>query len=226
MTTAELLSHLRKLNVQLWADNGQLICNGPKGVLTSALRAELIERKADILTYLRNAASSARFRNSPLQHVSRDGNLPLSFAQQRLWFLDQLEPNSSVYNVPSAIRFKGPLNITALERSFNEIIRRHEVVRTTFSTVEGQPVQNISPSLNLLLTIVDLGHLSESEREAAARRLATEEARRPFDLARGPLLRVTLLRLDDEDHVLLLTMHHIVSDGWSIGVLHRELSFL
>src|SRR5262245_11294765 len=226
MTTAELLSHLRKLNVKLWADNGQLICNGPKGVLTSALRAELIERKADILTYLRNAASSGRFRNSPLQHVSRDGNLPLSFAQERLWFLDQLEPSSPVYNVPSGMRLRGPLNITALERSLNEIVRRHEALRTTFSMVEGQPVQTISPSLNLLLPIMDLGHLPAGERDAEIRRLGAKEARRPFDLARGPLLRVTLLRLDDEDHVLLLTMHHIVSDGWSIGVLHRELSIL
>jgi amino acid adenylation domain-containing protein len=151
---------------------------------------------------------------------------PPSFAQQRLWFINQLEPNSSVYNIPSAIRLEGPLGVTALEQSFNEIIRRHEALRTTFSTVEGEPVQVISPSLTLPLTVLDLGNCPESEREDVARRFAREEARRPFDLARGPLVRMTLVRLGREDHILLFTMHHILSDGWSMGVLHRELSVL
>src|SRR5713226_2349554 len=151
---------------------------------------------------------------------------PPSFGQERLWFLDQLEPGSTVYNVPGALRIKGPLKLAALERSLNEIIRRHEALRTTFSSVEGEPVQIISSSLNLSLPVVDLTDSFNREREDKARRLAGREARRPFDLARGPLLRATLLRLGEEDHVLLLNMHSIVSDGWSMGVLYRELSVL
>src|SRR5439155_14065030 len=158
--------------------------------------------------------------------ISRDEDLPLSFAQQRLWFLDQLEPDSSVYNIFSGLRLKGPLDIGALEQSLTEIVRRHEALRTTFSTVEGQPVQVISPMLRLPLPVMDLSHLPEVEREAEVGRLADEEAQRPFDLCLGPLIRTTLLRLNDEHRVLLLTVHHIASDGWSKGVLFRELSVL
>jgi amino acid adenylation domain-containing protein len=148
---------------------------------------------------------------------------PPSFGQERLWFLDQLQPGSTVYNVSDALRINGPLKVAALERSLNEIIRRHDALRTTFSVVEGKLLQIISSSLNLSLPVVDL---SNREQEDKARRFAGEEARRPFDLARGPLLRATLLRLGEEDHVLLLNMHHIVSDSWSMGVLYRELSVL
>ncbi len=156
----------------------------------------------------------------------RDGDLPLSFAQTRLWFLDQLEPNSSVYNLANGIRLKGTLSVAALEQSLNEIVRRHEALRTCFSMVEGQPIQVISSSVTLSLPVVELMHLSEGEREAEAQRLADEENQRAFDLARGPLLRSKLVRLGDDDHVLLVTMHHIVSDGWSMGVFFRELSIL
>ncbi|HEV8722247.1 MAG TPA: amino acid adenylation domain-containing protein [Candidatus Binatia bacterium] len=162
----------------------------------------------------------------PIVPFSRDKDLSLSFSQQRLWFLDQYEPNSSVYNVPSAMRLKGELNRGALEQSLQEIVRRHESLRTTFSMIEGEPVQVISTSLNSCFSVVDLSDVPESERQEEAGRLSRQEAERPFDLARGPLFRTTLLRLGEQDHVLLLTMHHVVSDGWSMGVLHRELSEL
>jgi acyl carrier protein len=162
----------------------------------------------------------------PLNPVSRDRVLPLSFSQQRLWFLDQLEPQSSVYNLPAAVRFNGWLNIPALERSFQEIIRRHEALRTRFESIEGSPVQIIVPEQHFALPIIDLGNLAESKREEGAIRLAAEEARRVFDLAKGPLVRATLLRLGETDHVLLATMHHIVSDGWSLAILIRELTTL
>jgi hypothetical protein len=151
---------------------------------------------------------------------------PLSFAQQRLWFLDQLEPNSSVYNMPSAFRLEGRLDIPALEESFNEIARRHEALRTNFSMIGEEAVQIISPSLVITIPVVDLSDLSESERQNEARRLVHEEGLTPFDLSQGPLLRVRLVRLGEQDHILLLTLHHIVSDGWSMGVLFRELSEL
>jgi len=150
-----------------------------------------------------------------------NGPAPLSFGQQRLWFLDQLMPGSA-YNSPGAFRIESSIDVALAERIVNEIVRRHEVLRTTFRSIEGQPVQVIAPVLNLPVGVVDLGHLPEPKREAEVRRLAAEEAQRPFDLAQGPLLRVTLLRLSDHEHVFLVTMHHIISDGWSIGVFIRE----
>ncbi|HEX2076781.1 MAG TPA: amino acid adenylation domain-containing protein, partial [Longimicrobium sp.] len=162
----------------------------------------------------------------PVVPTERTGALPLSFAQERLWFIDRLEPGSAVYNIPVAWRLGGALDQAALERALGEIVRRHEALRTVFAEVDGSPVQVIAPFGGLALRVEDLSALSEADREAAVRRRAGEEARRAFDLAAGPLFRAALLRLGEEDHVLLLSMHHIVSDGWSMGVLFRELSAL
>jgi len=151
---------------------------------------------------------------------------PASYAQQRLWFLDQFEPNSPYYNIPTAVRLRGRLDTAALGRSVNEIIRRHEALRTTFAAPAGTPLQVIAPGLTISVPVVDLTGLPGAEREAEAQRRAVAEARRPFDLARGPLLRVTLLKLGPEEHIALVTMHHIVSDGWSIGVFVAELAAL
>ena len=156
----------------------------------------------------------------------QSGTLPLSFAQQRLWFLDQLEPGSGVYNVPLAVRLKGELEIAALERALSEIVRRHEVLRTRFVSVGGEPRQEVLTAVDVKLAVTDLSELNEEEREAAVREAASAESLEPFDLVRGPLLRVKLLRLSDEEHVVLLTMHHIVSDGWSMGVLIKEVTTL
>ena len=162
----------------------------------------------------------------PLVRADRERELSLSFAQQRLWFLDQMEPNSSLYNIPGAIRLRGPLNQAALEQSLQEIVRRHEALRTTFPATQGRPLQCIATEHSLTLPHVDLRELRPVERDAMARKLAAEEAEQPFDLAQGPLLRAKLLVLDSAEHVLLLTMHHIVSDGWSMGVMVRELAAL
>ncbi len=151
---------------------------------------------------------------------------PTSFAQARLWFLDQLAPGNPFYNVSAALRLTGRLNLTALQQTFNEIVHRHEALRTTFVMVEGQPMQAIAPTLTIPLTVIDLRNLESQERETQAQRLATQEAQRPFNLTTGPLLRVTLLQLDQAEYVLLLNLHHIVADAWSIGVLIRELGVL
>ncbi|HEY6323031.1 MAG TPA: amino acid adenylation domain-containing protein, partial [Thermoanaerobaculia bacterium] len=140
---------------------------------------------------------------------------PLSFAQQRLWFLDQLDPGSATYNVPAALRLSGTLNVPALTCALDEVVRRHEVLRTVYAVVGGDPVQRIVPRLAMALPQVDLRRLTAPRRHTAADRLATAAARRPFDLAAGPLLRCILLRLAETEHLALLTMHHIVSDGWS-----------
>jgi amino acid adenylation domain-containing protein len=162
----------------------------------------------------------------PVLPTERGGALPLSFAQERLWFLDRLEPGSAVYNIPVAWRLVGTLHEAALERALGEIVRRHEALRTVFAGADGSPVQVIAPFGGFALPVEDLSGLGEADREAALGRRAGEEARRAFDLAAGPLFRATLLRLGAGDHVLLLSMHHIVSDGWSMGVLRRELSAL
>ncbi|HET7460085.1 MAG TPA: amino acid adenylation domain-containing protein, partial [Longimicrobium sp.] len=162
----------------------------------------------------------------PVVPAERTGALPLSFAQERLWFIDRLEQGSTAYNLSGAWRLGGALDQAALERSLGEIVRRHEALRTTFGEVDGSPVQVIAPFGGFALPVEDLSGWSDADREAAARRRAGEEAAWPFDLAAGPLFRAALLRLGDEDHVLLLSMHHIVSDGWSMGVLFRELSAL
>ena len=159
-----------------------------------------------------------------LRAVARDGDLPLSAAQSRLWFFWQMEPASAAYNVPGALRLRGPLDEAALRRTFDALVARHETLRTTFDEVDGQAFQRIQPAQALDLARVDLS--AEKDAEAAARHLAETEAQRPFDLRNGPLLRLTLLKLADVDHVLLLTMHHIVSDGWSIRVLVEEFSRL
>jgi amino acid adenylation domain-containing protein len=151
---------------------------------------------------------------------------PVSFAQQQLWFLDQLVPGSPVYNLPGSVRLKGALNVAALEHSLNEIVRRHEILRTNFQTVDGQPAQIVAPARPVALTLTDLGALAPHERAAAAQRLAFTEGRRAFNLAHDPLLRARLLRLSADEHVLLLTSHHIISDGWSLGVFLRELAAL
>ena len=162
----------------------------------------------------------------PLVPVSREQDLPLSFAQQRLWFLDQLEPGSSAYNIPNAVRLSGKLDTKALEQSMQELVRRHESLRTTLRTREGQPVQVIRPVRRFRLPIADLSVLLPKQSEAVVRQLAQQEARHPFDLLHGPLLRVNLVRLSEDEHVLLVTMHHIISDGWSMSVFVRELTVL
>lgn len=157
---------------------------------------------------------------------AESGQAPLSFSQQRLWFLHQLDPTTPLYNIPVAIRIRGPLDPAALERSVNEVVRRHEAIRTTFSYIDDRPVQVITPALSVEIDCRDARGLREPETSGAIRDFCTSEARRPFDLTRGPLLRCALLRVADHEHILVVTMHHIISDGWSMGVLLYELTAL
>ncbi|HEY9801061.1 MAG TPA: amino acid adenylation domain-containing protein [Leptolyngbyaceae cyanobacterium] len=181
------------------------------------------EKRALLLQKLNQQKGKASPAKIPPQSRNTH-NFPLSFSQQRLWFFSQLEPQSSAYNIPAAIRLTGRLNIVALENSINEIVRRHEILRTKFTVVDEEPVQVISSTTKLQLKIIDLQTIPTSERETEALRLATVEAQTPFNLEKDSLLRVSLLRLGDTDHVILFTMHHIVSDGWSTGILIRELT--
>ncbi|MGH8770786.1 MAG: condensation domain-containing protein [Burkholderiales bacterium] len=161
----------------------------------------------------------------PVVPVSRDGILPLSFSQSRLWFFDQLQPCSAVYNIPRAVRMTGRLDVESLRKALNSVVDRHESLHTCFSiSADCEPQQLIAARLELALPVIDLRGLPHAQREAEAQRLIIEDGRRPFDLAHGPLLRVSLLRLGDEDHVCLLTYHHICGDNWSAGILFAELA--
>ncbi|MFN7945820.1 MAG: amino acid adenylation domain-containing protein [Blastocatellia bacterium] len=163
-------------------------------------------------------------QSPPITAIARAGELPLSYAQQRLWFLAQLEPDNPFYNIPSALQLSGTLDVAVLERSLNEVIKRHESLRTTILTRDGRASQVIAPELMLTIPVEDLSHLSADERDRAVSQRVADEAQLSFDLERGPLVRVRLLRIEAETHVALFTLHHIISDGWSMGVFIREIT--
>ena len=179
----------------------------------------------DLLAYLL-AGEGIELEQTPIRRRAPNAEVPLSFPQQRLWFLDQLQPGSAVYNLPTALRVRGPLDVRALEKTFGELVRRHEILRTTFITSNGNPWQIIAPPGAISFPITDLSHLSSEAHEAEMRRLVHEEVIRPFDLSKGPLMRTLLIRLSDEEHVVIVTLHHIISDGWSNMILVREVQAL
>ena len=230
----QFLTHLNGLGVKLWLDESKtdgditprLRYSAPKGTMNSALLTELKEHKADIIQFLQQANQSKDSTYQPIQPAPRDGNLPLSFAQQRLWFLEQLEDSTSTYNWPRTLHFKGSLNIAILEQSISEIVRRHEVLRTTFSEIDGTPVQKIREPESMKISVLDLQDLPEEKKLEEARYLATKEQNQPFNLANDLLIRVVLLRLEPEEHFLVLTLHHIVADGWFMSIFLGELTTL
>src|SRR6266542_2561781 len=191
-----------------------------------ALRAIFEEERLADLSRRVEAELRAGLQIPPIERVSRVGSLPLSFAQQRLWFIDQLEPGGAMYNVPTALRVRGELRRELLEGALGEVVRRHEVLRTRIEVEAGVPVQVIEEWECRGSECIDLTSLAKEEREAEAKRIAKEEAERGFDLRQGPLLRIKALKLEKDEHVVLFTMHHIISDGWSMGVLVREVCAL
>jgi amino acid adenylation domain-containing protein len=220
----EFLSYLRSLNVELRADGDHLAFSAPAGKLTPELRTQLAAHKAALLRFLQEAQASSRRSLPPLVRVPRDGNLPLSFAQQGLWFLEQVFGGLPVYNIAVRLRIEGALNVEALERSLREIVRRHEALRTTFRSAAEGPTQIITLTVPFDLAVVDLSSSPQTEREKEAERRCTDEARRAFDLTHGPLFLAQLFRLSENEHWLLLKRHHLISDGWSQGVMFRELT--
>ena len=182
---------------------------------------------ADLASHMATARQATEaWPPRPTAAMPRDDVRPLSNAQERLWFFNQFEPGSPVYNRPVALRLRGPLNVAALEHSLNAVVQRHEILRSTFPDVDGQPIQVIAPQQPMELAVADLKALPGPVKTAAAQRLMSAASQHKFDLAHGPLLRTTLLRLSHTEHILLLVMHHIVFDGWSVGVLWRDLAVL
>jgi len=214
-----LMSRLRELNIKLWLDGDQLGCRAPKGVMNAELAAELSAHKADILRYLHQAEASTASQQNSIPAAPRNQLLPPSFGQQRLWFLEQLEGPSATYNMPLAMRLEGKLDVAALEKALSEIIRRHEVLRANFKIEDEQAVIRIRETAECPLTIV----AAKEPRAEEEQRWIQQEARRCFDLANDPLVHATLVQWTDSSQLFLLTMHHIVSDGWSLGIFLREL---
>ncbi|MCW5315485.1 amino acid adenylation domain-containing protein [Nostoc sp. KVJ3] len=223
MNIEQLVADLNKQGVKLWVEGEQLRANAPKGVLTLETRDLLAENKAELILLLHEKNADTDINLSPIK-ADRPQNLPLSFAQERLWLLNQMEPDNPFYNEQTTIKLHGHLNVVALEQSLNKIIDRHEVLRTNFRTINEQPVQVIADSLILSVPVVDLTELPEDEREIACQKLAATEATQTFDLASSPLIRACVVKLKEVEHALVLTVHHIIVDGWSTGVLMRELA--
>ena len=189
--------------------------------------ADLSPAERELLAQrLRKQSGATRRARAITRRTDAASTAPLSFAQQRLWVIDQLESGTFAYNLPTVVRFKGRLNVKALEAALNQIIRRHEILRTVFTTADGRPAQAVVPVAPLGIPILSLSGIPESKQMSETLRLAREELERPFDLARWPLLRIKLLQLAEEDNVALLTIHHIISDAWSFDIFVGELGLL
>jgi len=226
LNTIEFVSYVRSLDVRLSVDaEGRLSCTAPKGVITPELKEELKARKPALLEFL-TAATEVPGAPPPLVKADRTGPLRPSSGQERMWFVQQMDPESTAYNLAGGARLVGKLDRESLERSLREIIRRHEALRTTMVEVDGAPQAIIRDAADWTMDFRSLLHLPPSERERELLGMGQAMARQPFYLASGPLLRACLVEMAANEHVLLLSMHHIAGDGWSWGVLQKELAAL
>jgi amino acid adenylation domain-containing protein len=228
--TRAFLQKLNELDIKIGVNDGKLRVDAPKGALTGELRKNISDRKGEILDLLSGAGAPAD-GSMPILTAPRDRNLGLSFSQERLWFLYQLDPNDISYNISNCVRLKGEIRIDLFRATISEIIHRHKALRTTFDEIDGEPVQVVSPPFEIELPIEDLQRLGGDDHMKHINEWAIELMQKPFDLRKGPLLRITLGRMNPEDHLLVVTMHHIIADGWSLGVfawefetIYREIS--
>ncbi len=227
MNLNELIAHLQKLDIQITVDQGKLKINAPSGVLTPALQAELIRHKPALINLLTSASDFVRTDLPAIQPANLPGNLPLSFSQQRLFFLNQFNPNDVAYMVTFVIAMNGSLNLPVLEQSIAEIIRRHDSLRTNFvSTAGKEPYQVIRPFDAFTLPVINLSNEQDETIEDKARENIISTVRTPFRLAIDPLFRMKIYKLAENQHWLMVNMHHIVSDGWSATVFINELQLL
>ncbi len=224
-TIDDLLAHLCNLGIEIRADgDDRLHIKAPEGTLTPALRTELAECKPEILSFLHKAQADSLSAPPEIHPAPRDQEIPLSFAQQRLWFFDQQQGGKTpVYNETRALNLAGLLDVAALEQSLTATVNRHEALRTFFPATHGLPFQKISPDMAVPLTVQDLQHLSGPEQSEEIPRRISESARQPFDLAEGPLFRAALLRLGELSHILIIMTHHIIVDNWSMKILIRDM---
>ncbi|MFB2837774.1 amino acid adenylation domain-containing protein, partial [Floridanema evergladense] len=232
MNLNQFLSDISDQGVKLWVEGEQLRVNAPKGFITPEIRELLVKHKAELIPLLqqqnRSTTDSELTITKVDTHALRESDnkkiVPLSFPQERIWFLSQLEPDNPFYNEQSALKLHGSLNIMALEQSINKIIDRHEILRTNFQILDEAPIQVIAENLTLNIPVLDLTGIPEIEKENTIQQLVKTEVSQPFDLPNSPLIRVTLLKLTELEHILLLTIHHIIFDGWSFGIFMQELA--
>lgn len=222
-TLGAFLAELRHLDIRLWIEGDRLRYKATKDTLTPELLAELRDRKTEILGFLKTASLAAAPNAIAIPIIPRTGDLPLSIAQERLWYHHQFEPDSSLNNIITAFHLKGKLDIDLLDKAQHEIVQRHEILRTTFPKVDGKPTVAIAPRWNLNIPVEDLQSISADKREEEAHRRAIAESRRPYDLEKGPLLRLRLLQLAPDDYRLVLTMHRMMADGVSVDIFFREM---
>ncbi|MBD2253939.1 non-ribosomal peptide synthetase [Nostoc parmelioides] len=222
MTVFEFISSLNNLGIKIWIEDDQLRYRAPQGGMTPNIRQELIKRKKEIFNCLQPAINAKKIALEPILLTERHHHLPLSFSQERMWFLHQLEGESGAYTIAFAVRLEGNLNIKALEQAIGEIVQRHEVLRTRFEIKDNKPVQVIDPKITLALPVVDLKNVEHPWKQVE--HLAIKEACKSFDLANDPVLRVMLWRVSQDEYALLFAIHHIAADGWSKGVFINELS--
>lgn len=222
MELKELLLNLHVLGIKLSVQGQRLQFAAPSGTMTPDVRAQIAEHREAIIDLLRQQQNSF---TSSIPKAPRTGRVPLSFAQQRLWFLDQFG-SGAAYNMAASMRLTGELDAIALQRTLQEIIQRHESLRTTFANAEGDSYQIIHSEFNFELPIINLSGLDESQRDVRLKQLISDESLRPFDLTQDLMLRATLIHVEPQEHILLLSMHHIAADGWSLGVLAREIAAL
>ncbi len=223
ITVQALLADLRREGVRMWVDGARLHYQAPKGVMTEPRLAQIRERKAEIIDFLRHVVAARSHVPPLLPAEPRPAHLPLSYAQERLWLLEQIEALGPAYNIPAGVRLIGTFDAAAFEAALDEIVRRHETLRTRFAVANGGVWQVIDPPGAFRLERFDLSGSAPAAREADAETIARAFATRPFDLERGPPFRAALLRLGDSEHVAVVVMHHIVSDGWSRSILIQEI---
>ncbi|WP_122875571.1 non-ribosomal peptide synthetase, partial [Pseudomonas viridiflava] len=221
MNARQLLELFDRHAVALEVDGDKLRCKAPRGFLTDEMLQALKLHKLELIARLNGADPAAIPRRSDGQ-----ADMPLSFSQRQLWFLDQLEPGSAFYNVPTAVTLKGPLDVAVLESALNGLVARHEILRTTFRSIDGEPCQVVHAAMPLALSVTDLRDVAEIERETIISAAVEYDAKSPFDLAHGPLFRASLLRLADDEYLWLYCVHHIIADGWSMGVVLHEVAAL
>jgi amino acid adenylation domain-containing protein len=220
----DFLSELQHLDVHLFLQDGQLRCNAPKGVLTPALQQQLKARKAELVALLQSVQPPIAAPLPAIEPMQRQQRLPLSFTQQRLWFLDQLSSQSTTYNISSVYRLVGAVDGAALEQSFRCLLQRHESLCTQFAAEQGQPYQVIVPAIEFHLERLDLRTHPQPDRDALAQQYVEQAIQQEFDLSQAPLWAARLLQLDQQEFILVVTWHHIIADGWSVGIFFREFN--
>lgn len=223
MNVVDLLASLAKLDIRLWLEGENLRFNAPEGVFTGEIREQVVSRKADIIAFLKQAR---KLNEQPIPVIERSGPLPVSYSQQRLWVLDRLNPRDVTYNMTSALRIRGALNFSVLEKVFATLVQRHESLRTRFIEVDGEPFQVIDPFSGWQLALVDCTTVPEASHSQRVQDTVNEFALSPYDLSSGPLFRAQVLKLAVDHHVLIAGMHHIISDAWSMDVMVKEIGAL